>query len=208
MRLQHRAELVASRRCRSRSRRCVAPGRLLRVRDLRRRCPASSRRSAPGPTGRRWCPTCGPPAPGFWPGAVLDRRAAARVFGGVEPQAASERCASDDGNDQGGSFHRSGSPSRGGSQLVNGTPGRLAHVRRRDRQALLHAPVARDGGEHAAPADLGRVQDHLPVRREARATRRAALSVSTALARREIEHRDLEAPAVARDVGERLAVRG
>src|SRR6266404_1084273 len=86
------------------------------------------------------------------------------------------------------------------------SPGRLAHVPRRDAEALLDAAVRRYRRQHAAFADHGGEQDHPPVGSKARRLVAIAVGDDLHLAVGEIEQRHLELAFVERDIGEGLAV--
>src|SRR5438445_7452211 len=86
------------------------------------------------------------------------------------------------------------------------SPGRLAHVPRRDAEALLDAAVRRYRRQHAAFADHGGEQDHPPVGSKARRLVAIAVGDDLHLAVREIEQRHLELAFGERDIGEGLAI--
>src|SRR5581483_11984779 len=86
-------------------------------------------------------------------------------------------------------------------------PRRLANVGRLHRQPLLHAAVARHRRQHPASADVGRVQQHAAVRREARRLVARAVGEQLRLAARQVHDREPELAIDPRDVRERLAVR-
>src|SRR2546425_8281317 len=86
------------------------------------------------------------------------------------------------------------------------SPGRLAHVPRRDAQTLLDAAVRRYRRQHAAFADHGGEEDHPPVGSKARRLVAIAVGDDLHLAVGEIEQRHLELAFVERDIGEGLAV--
>src|SRR5581483_3508250 len=87
------------------------------------------------------------------------------------------------------------------------SPGRLADVACRYGKTLLDTAVGGHGGEHAAAADDGGEEDHAPVGREARRLVAVAVGDDLHLLVAEVEERHLEFAGVARDEGERLAVR-
>jgi hypothetical protein len=85
-------------------------------------------------------------------------------------------------------------------------PRRLAYVARLYRQTLLDTTVGRHGGQHAAPADFGGVEHHAAVGGEAGGFVLGRVGEDLGLAGGEVEQGDLEAPAVAGDVNQALAV--
>src|SRR5437868_14555044 len=82
----------------------------------------------------------------------------------------------------------------------------VLYIARGAGEPLAYPPVARYGGELAAPADLGLVEDHLAIGRVGWGIVERAVGEDLDLARRELERCDAVAAALALHEREGLAV--